>query len=304
MGVGSGNDRMRRILLLLLVLLLLCGTTSGMSFDNENYTMTHIDTLPLEGWIGYIGNIEVGDVDNDGADEIIVVGSIAGSSVNNHDVIVYDLDGTKTRYEDVTSSNYVFVEASVHDVTEDGINELLCIFSKDTAPPDGISDLYRFDTGGVTNSNLNNDIMTSGSNNPKAISWIDINNDEHYYSSGCGAGETVNCYTTLTSHSASEIDDFSISAEDNIAWDIDGDGQMELLVVEGWSSGAAVVWLYEINPSTGAHTSKTRLFDNNSIGGTHFSCAIHTGDIDNDGIDNLIIHWTSPTTCYASTYRI
>jgi hypothetical protein len=304
MGVGSGSDHMRRILLLLLALLLLCGTTSGMSFDSENYTMTHIDTLPLEGWIGCVGNIEVGDVDNDGADEIIVVGNIAGNSVENRDVLFYDLDGTKTRYADVTSSNYILAEASVHDVTEDGINELLCIYSKDTSPPDGISDLYRFNTGGLVDSNLNSDIMTSGSNNPKAISWIDINNDEHYYSCGCGSGETVNCYTTLSSHSATEIDDFSISAEDNIAWDIDGDGEMELLVVEGWSAGNTKIWMYEINPSTGAYTSKTMLLDNNSIGGTHFSCAIHTGDIDNDGIDNLIIHWSGASTCYVSSYRI
>jgi hypothetical protein len=273
-------------------------------FDSTNYSWARWDELNLKGWIGYTGNIEVGDVDNDGGNEIIVVGSIAGSAVNNRDMIFYDTDGTKTQYADITSTNYQFTEASVHDVTEDSINEMLCIFGKTNTPPDGISDLYRFNTSGLNGSNLNNDIMTSGSNNPKSISWIDVDNDEHYYSSGCGNGETVNCYTTLSSHSASEIDDFTISAEDNLAWDIDNDGEMELLVVEGWVSGSAKIWMYEINNATGAYTSKTMLFDNNSIGGTHFSCGIHTGDIDNDGIDNLIIHWLGATACYASSYRI
>lgn len=273
-------------------------------FDSTNYTWSRWDELNLEGWIGYTGNIEVGDVDNDGLDEIIVVGSIAGSGVNNQDMIFYEIDGTRTRYSGVTSSNYQFTEASVHDVTQDGINELMCIYGKATTPADGIDDLYRFNTSGLNGSNLNNDIMTSGSNNPKAISWIPINGDEHFYSCGCGAGETVNIYTNLTSHSATEIDDFSISAEDNYAWDIDNDGQMELFVLEGWSSGAAKIWMYEINNATGAYSTKTLMFDNNSIGGTHFSAGFHVGDIDNDGIDNFIIHWLGPTAAYASSYRI
>ena len=271
-------------------------------FDSTNYTWARWDELDLEGWIGSLGNIEVGDVDNDGADEIVVIGSIQGGSYNNRDMIFYDLDGTKTRYDDVTSPNYVFTEASIHDVTEDGINELLCIYAYES--PDGISDLYRFNTSGLNGSNLNNDIMTAGSNNPKAISWIDINNDEHYYSCGCGAGETVNCYTTLSSHSATGIDDFGISAEDNIAWDIDDDGQLELLVVEAWAANAARIWMYEINSATGAYTSKTMLFDNSSVGGTHYSATIHTGDIDNDGIDNLIIHWLGGSSFWAESYRI
>jgi hypothetical protein len=114
----------------------------------------------------------------------------------------------------------------------------------------------------------------------------------------------VNCYTTFSSHSTTEIDDFSISAEDTIAWDIDGDGEMELLVVEGWASNAATIWMYEIDPTTGLDTSKTKLFNNDSIGGTHFTAVIYTGDIDNDGIDNLIIHWSPSGGVYNGPYRI
>ena len=264
-------------------------------FD-ANYTWERWDRFPGEGFVGVVGNIPVGDVDNDGSDEIVCVGSEYGTSVQNKDILIYELNGTYRLYENITSSNYRHQQSSIHDVDGDGNNELLCFFSDiaGSSSPGAGADLFRFNTTNVTNSKLGTHTSASSDYN-KNPAWFNISGTEHFYTTHCGGGDTTNNFINFTTDSSTTIDTVSNSGEDDIAWDIDGDGNDELIVAEGWATNAAKVWMYEINTTTGAYDSKTLLFDNDLVGGQHFSAAITTGDIDNDGIDNLIILWSGPS---------
>jgi|GEM_PF-5237904 len=263
-------------------------------FVDANYTWSRWGLFPGEGFVGVVGNIPVGDVDNDGFDEIVCVGSRLGDSVQNKDILIYERDGSYKHYTNITSSSYRHQASSIHDIDSDGTNELLCFLANiggNTAPGAG-ADLFRFNTTNVTNSKLTTLTTTASSNFNKNPAWMTIDGEEHFYTTHCGDGDTVNNFINFTTDTKTGIDDYAgNSGEDNIAWDIDGDGDDELIVVEGWNTNAAKIWMYEIDPTTGNYTSKTMLFDNDLTGGQHWSAAIMTGDIDNDGIDNLIIFW-------------
>ena len=265
-------------------------------FDS-NYTWERWDRFPGEGFIGVSGNVVVGDVDNDGSDEIVCVGSRLGESVQNRDILIYELNGTYRHYENITSTFSTYVKGSIHDIDNDGYNELLVFLSVIGGhhSPGAGADLFRFNTTNVTESKLGTITSTDTSNNPKDPAWFNISGTEHFYTEHCGQGDLVNNFINFTTDSKAEIDNYANSGEASIAWDIDGDGNDELITVEGWNTNAAKVWMYEINNVTGAYTSKTLLFDNDLVGGQHWTAGLKTGDIDNDGIDNLILLWAGPS---------
>lgn len=257
-------------------------------FDYTNYTWERWDLFSGEGFVGWTGNIPVGDVDNDGTDEIVCMGSEWGPSIHNKDILIYELNGTYTHYENITSESENHAYSSIHNIDSDETNELLCLYAY--ASPNAFADLFRFNTTSLTNSKLGTAIQTGGSNNAHGLGWMNISNEEHFYSAYCGEGQIVHNFINFTTDSKTEIDDFGVGC-DAVTWDIDNDGVKELIVSEGWGVDAEKIWLYEINQTTGAYTSKTMIFDNDSSGNLQWSAALKVGDVDNDGIDNLIIMW-------------
>jgi hypothetical protein len=259
---------------------------------NSNYTWERLSSWD-KNFVGRVGNLIVGDVDNDGINECIGIGSQV-----EDDILIQELDGTYTLYENEHSAAMPFLFGSVHNVDADSNNELMTVYTKAGGWE---ADLFRFNTTSVTASKKGTRGSTKSSN-PKDIAWINISNQEHFYTTGCGDGDTVDAFINFTTHSFNEIDDYSNSGESTMAWDIDNDGDLELINVEGWAANAAKVWLYELNYTTGDYTSKTMLFDNDLANGQHYTAEVSHGDIDNDGIDNLIIIWRP--THYGEGFRM
>lgn len=254
----------------------------------------------------YAGNLLCGDIDNDGSDECLAVGRDANQ------LVILETGGTNRTYN-VQDPSLVYW-TSLKDIDEDGQNEIVYTYGTST---ESEMDLYQFNSTDMNQSSTNN-ILGVASDNPHGIGWMEINDDWRFYTSYCGGGEVTHTEINFTGFDYWQIDTVANSGEDTEVFDIDQDGVDELVVAGGFAGGSARVYIYEINNATGAYTAKTTVLSSSLDASTHYSAYLTHGDIDNDGIENLIVLWepqpyTNPidgiieayefNTSYASGYE-
>lgn len=242
-----------------------------------------------------------GDVDNDGVDEFFAA---SRSNNINRTLLIQELDGTYRLHDLGLQAAYIIDGTSLHDVDGDGKEEVVIVDSDHSGVDRARSSIFTFNATDMENSNTMYGIQTSGSDYGHGIAWFNISGVESYYYAGCGEGEVTRVVHNYATQSKTEIDNFANSGDSTIEFDIDGDGEDELLAVEGWCTGCANVYAYEINTTTGAYDSKTLIYDNDLTGGSAFSVELFKGDIDNDGIENLILLWLYTNTWCGGDARI
>lgn len=256
----------------------------------------YYDGYDFAAWTGLaIG----GDVDNDGVDEFCAFSRMDNA---NGSILIQELDRAYRIYDSLVNYPTVYDGTALHDVDGDGMKEV--VGSCNQYPSAPLSSIYTFNAASMVDSNTNYNVQTSGSSYAHGIAWFTIGGVESYYYAGCGEGEVTRVVHNYATQSKQEIDDFANSGDGTIEFDIDGDGQDELLAVEGWCTGCAKVYAYEINTTTGAYDSKTLIYDNDLTGGSAFSVELFKGDIDNDGTENLILLWMYTNTWCGGDARI
>lgn len=262
---------------------------------NTNWTWKKLgfyDGYDFATWTGLaIGD----DVDNDGIDEFFAA---SRSNDVNRTLLIQELDGTHRLYDLGLQPAYIIDGTSLHDVDGDGKKEVIVIDSNHAGTNRARLSIFTFNATDMESSSTMYAIQTSGSNYGHGTAWFTIDGVESYYYAGCGAGEVTRVVHNYATQSKTEIDNFTNSGDSTIEFDIDGDGEDELLAVEGWCTNCARVYAYEINPTTGAYTSKTLIYDNDLTGSQAFSVELFKGDVDNDGIENLILIWMGTNSWY------
>lgn len=255
---------------------------------NTNWTWEKLgfyDGYDFATWTGLaIG----GDVDNDGIDEFFAA---SRSNDVNRTLLIQELDGTHRLYDLGLQPAYIIDGTSLHDVDGDGKKEVIVMDSNHAGANRARSSIFTFNATDMESSSTMHAIQTSGSGYGHGIAWFTIGGVESYYYTGCGEGEVTRVVHNYATQSKTEIDNFANSGDSTIEFDIDGDGEDELLAVEGWCTNCARVYAYEINHTTGAYTSKTLIYDNDLTNSQAYSIELFKGDVDNDGIENLILFW-------------
>jgi hypothetical protein len=265
---------------------------------DSNYTFSRIAAYDLY-LLFYEPPLIYGDIDNDGSNEFFAIGGDTyGYTGDNNGTIIQELDGSHRVIE--RTKPYLYSSVSLHDVDKDGKNEVVVGLDISPGSPRARVDLWQFNVTHTNRSSLNNAIA-GVSDYPHGEAWFNISNKEYVYYAFCGGGEVSWIETNFTSTDNALIDTVTNSGEDSLAYDIDHDGVDELIVCGGYSAGAAVIYCYEINHVTGAYSSKTTLLTTDLDGNSHYIANVDKGDVDNDGVEELIVMWTRGSPVFSSS---
>jgi hypothetical protein len=277
----GGNSLNPFIKLFIFLMIILCLFVIPVSADDWTWNKTLVSQYDMS--LCYISNnLLCGDIDNDGIEECLAVGRDANQ------LVILELDGTNRVYD--VQDPYLAYWTSLKDINNDGQNEVVYTYASMRNSNEAEVDLYQFNFTHINQSNTNN-ILGVSSDNPHGIGWMEIDSVWKFYSAYCGGGEVVHTGLNFTGFDYTQIDTVANSGESVVIFDIDQDGTDELVVSGGFSVGGATVYVYEINSATGEYTSKTTILTTSLDSSTHYSCYLTHGDIDNDGIENLIVLW-------------
>lgn len=269
------------------------GTPYMIAYDDHNIT-----TIPSEDGIL---SILYADVNNDYIREYLW--APVTDTNGNKDVYITTPAGVDTKVWDngVDSNFNEYMQFFRTDIEYDGTWDVL--FGADIIGANHVF-LEINDSNDVVQSSELDTSGASGSDHPKPIvadDWITGDGGSEEYISGfCNSGEIVCMDGNWTSgFSASQIGDYSNTAEDFMGEDVDSDGKLEVFVAEGWTSGDATVTInihtLFIDTDCSIATDKTAL-TNTSYSQAYFCDGIV--DIDGDGNDELVINWQNDVTNY------
>ncbi len=283
--------------LIVLVLLFSCKT--------ENKKETGINQIAkiISGWHGevvaesnesYMGwDVEIGDADNDGKNEVLTTG--CPSSALYISKLKDGVWNTKMMKDNLAETfPGMGLTVKVTDLNGDGVNEIILGTGQEGAnnPPF----YYTFHIENNTLKTLNishpHDINKSGFTHNLASYDIDNDGILEVISSYCGGGEILryDFSKDLKTVNARKIYQLSGSGEETLIADVDNDGEMELIVSNGFRKEAASVEIFEFNED-GELIDTPRVVTDGYDGKKCFYASITVGDVDNDGQNEMVIGW-------------
>ena len=288
-----------------------------MAATDSLYSRSVAPTLPslskiasiAPGWCGevvgisdqsYAGwEVAIGDADNDGQNEILA-GGCPDSKLD-----MYKYSGGKWNAKTLGSNFANFYPAltkniKITDLNNDGQNEIVLGTGSD-GDYDGTGENAREDDakihilkieGNTITRHLQNRTVNTGSTYTHNFGIYDINGDglKEILSAYCGSGEIFRWDVDLglTGIQRTKIYQNSGSGEDAMITDIDNDGQMEFIESDCFRKDASSVRIFKFD-ATGTLIPYVTIKGYN--GHQAFQCTSTSGDIDNDGQQELIIQW-------------
>lgn len=269
------------------------GTPYMIAYDDYNIT-----TIPSEDGIL---SILYADVNNDFIREYLW--APVTDTNGNKDVYITTPAGSDVKVWDngVDGSFNEYMQFFRTDIARDGTYDVL--FGADIVAANHVF-LEINDSNDVVQSSELDTSGASGSDHPKPIvadDWVSGDNGSDEYISGfCNSGEIICMDGNWTDgFSVSQIGDYSSTTEDFMGEDIDGDGDLEVFVAEGWTSGDATVTInihtLFIDTDCSIATDKTAI-TNTSYSMAYFCDGVV--DLDDDGNDELAIVWQNDVTNY------
>ncbi len=281
----------------LLLLLFSCKT--------ENKQETGINQIAqiISGWHGeviaesdesYMGwDVEIGDADNDGENEILATG--CPSSALYISKLKDGVWNTKIMKGNLAETfPGMGLAVKVTDLNRDGVNEIILGTGQEGAnnPPFYYTFRLENDTLKTLNVSHPGDINKSGYTHNLASYDIDNDGILEVFSSYCGGGEILryDFSKDLKTVNPRKIYQLSGSGEETLIADVDNDGEMELIVSNGFRKEAARVEIFEFDKA-GELIDTPRVVVNGYDDKKCFYASIIVGDVDNDGQNEMIIGW-------------
>lgn len=293
-------------LLLLSIALISC--TNGA--DNND---TNIKKYPdlggiakiAPGWKGEVvaiidepitSDITIGDADNDGENEILTTSKPLSSlylfkKVNN-------LWETRWISRNLARcAPCMTMDVKVVDLNRDGINEVILgtgsVYKSYNMQRAAF--FYILQTDGhkltkllLSQPDFNYSRYTNG------LSTYDLDGDGvvEVISTYCGNGEVIryDVDEKLTKIEAKKLGQAEGAGEDSLIADVDNDGRMEYIHVDGFREDKARVGIYEFD-ERGELILEPKVILDGFDGKKQFTAAVAVGDVDNDGNNELIVSW-------------
>jgi len=290
--IGKGLMKYH-ILILALLLSLPCQSKDPAKISN-------LATL-APGWHGeiiaeidqsYAGwDVEIGDADNDGKDEILTTGC------PDSRLYLFKQTGkewqTRMLAENLAQSYPgMGLAVKVVDLNHDGKNEIILGTGQETG---GTARFYALETDGskITKRVRSVPLCNKSSyTHDFAIYDLDKDGMPEVISAYCGGGEIIryDADKRLTSIEARKLYQLSGSGEESMIADVDNDGQVEYITSNSFRAGKARVEIFEFD-NNGDLVIPARVVIDGYDGKKCFYASLVVGDVDNDGQNELIVGW-------------
>ncbi len=242
----------------------------------------------------YVGwDVEIGDADNDGANEVLATGCPASRLY-----LWKKKDGvwqTRLLAEDLARrapKPGMGLAVRVVDLDGDGKNEVVAGTGQEAAEP---AYLHVLATDGtrVTRERSSRPFQ-QGSAYTHNFGIADIDGDgvKEIVAAYCGSGEVVryDVEKGLGAIARRTIFQCAGSGEDTCIADVDNDGAVECIICDSYRDDKAAVRIFEFDPK-GELVVPCRIAIEGFDGLRCFDCAAEVGDVDNDGRNELIVGW-------------
>ena len=281
-------------------LLLLLSLTFFFCDKKDVVKFTDIATV-ASGWHGeivakvdqsYAGwDVEIGDADNDGANEILVTGCPDSRLFLSK--LVNGQWNTRMLADNLAqSSPGMGLSVKVVDLNADGQNELILGTGQETG---GTAFFYLMETDGskITRKLISRpDFNSSSYTHSFAIHDLDNDGLLEVISAYCGGGEIIryDFDPALSKIDAEKLYQLTGSGEESIIADVDNDGQVEYLASNSFRKEDAKVEIFEFD-NLGNLITPARLVIDGYDGKRCFYASLTVGDVNNDGQNELIIGW-------------
>ncbi len=282
-------------LLFFLISLYSCATES-----HKKYRIDEIANLAA-GWQGeivavsgesYIGwDVEIGDADNDGKNEILTTG--CPSSALHISKLVNAAWNTK-KLKDNLAETFpgMGLAVKVTDLNGDGLNELILGTGQEG---EGTAFFYTFmlkDSELMALNICRPAWNESGYTHNLAPYDIDGDGVQEVVSAYCGGGEIIryDFDKALNNVEARKIHHLSGSGEESLIADVDNDGSMELIVSNSFRNEDASVEIFEFDEN-GELGPAPRIVIDGYDDVKCFYASIIIGDVDNDGQNEMVVGW-------------
>ena len=252
-------------------------------------------------------DVEIGDADNDGNNEILVTGC--------PDSRLYLFKYVDSHWEShmlaenlAESKPGMGLTIKVVDLNRDGKNELILGTGQETG---GTAFFYLMETDGysITRKLVSRPPFNSSSYTHNFAVWdLDQDGVMEIISAYCGGGEIIryDVDPALTKIDTKKLYQLTGSGEESIIADVDNDGQVEYLTSNSFRRGAAKVEIFEFD-ANGDLITPARLVIDGYDDKKCFYASLITGDVDNDGKNELIVGWKQDQSVNKGTvlgYRV
>jgi len=268
--------------------------------SKEPLKISDIATL-APGWHGeiiaeldqsYAGwDVEIGDADNDGNNEILTTGC-PDSRLYLFKKIGKDWQTTMLAENLAQSYPGMGLAVKVVDLNHNGKNEIILGTGQETG---GTARFYALETDG---SKITKRVRSlpecnkSSYTHDFAIYDLDKDGMPEVISAYCGGGEIIRYDSDkiLTSIEARKLYQLSGSGEESMIADVDNDGQVEYVTSNSYRAGKARVEIFEFDEH-GNLVLPPRVVIDGFDGKKCFYASLIIGDVDNDGQNELIVGW-------------
>jgi hypothetical protein len=287
---------MKRLFFISLSMLLFSCTGSG----DRNLNMDDVAKLASR-WEGevigrstesYVGwDVEIGDADNDGHNEVLTTGS-PSSSLNLYKLVGGKWKNTLLAGNLARTYPGMGLAVKILDLDGNGTNEVILGTGQEGA---GTAIYYTFsvvdgqlDTLCVSRPEFNR----SGYTHNLAPCDMDGDGMLEVISAYCGYGEIIryDYETGLREVTARKIHQLSGSGEESLIADVDNDGFVEYITSNGFRKADAKVEIFEFDDK-GELIVPPRLVIDGYDGKRCFYASVIIGDLDNDSHNEMVIGW-------------
>ncbi len=283
-----------------IVSIILAGFIFSCSKDNSN-DISKIAKV-ADGWQGevisiidqsYAGwDVEIGDADNDGKNEILVTGC-PNSRLYLVKLVKSEWQ-TKLLADNLAKSiPGMGLTVKVVDLNNDGENEIIVGTGQESGDTTAYFYLLKTDGSKITKKlMLQPECNKSAFTHNFAISDIDNDGLEEVISAYCGGGEIIryDVDSNLSNIKAEKLYQLSGSGEESIIADVDNDGDLEYITSNSFRSGKARVEIFEFNKK-GELILPPRVVIDGYDGKKCFYASIIIGDVNNDGKNEIVVGW-------------
>ncbi len=238
-------------------------------------------------------DVEIGDADNDGKNEILVTGCpdsklvLIKKSKQKWNISILAEDLAQTHPDPGMG-----LVVKITDLNNDGKNEIIHGTGQELGEPTWF---YLFQTDGkklTKKISSRPEWNTSSFTHNFAAYDLDGDGIKEIISAYCGGGEIIryDIDHDLNHIDARKLHQLSGSGEESIIADVDNDGQPEYITSNSFRAKASKVEIYEFDEA-GELILPARIVLDGFDGRGCFYASMTVGDVDNDGSNELVVGW-------------